>query len=264
MIAALRSEWIRIRRPRYLLVCSALAALASILATALTVSTAGSSTTAQRQGPGDAVTVAQLSQADGGSRGLLAVITLLGVIVLCLSAAAFAADHSSGMLRNLLVRHPRRGSLLAGKFAAVALLGGLMVAVAVVVSVLTSYLAVPSSVSTRDWLGADGLRALASATVNVYAATVGYALFGAVLGTLLRSPTLAVSIGLAWLLPVEQLLSSTLDSTKKWLPGQVLSAVAHGGNSSLAYGGALALAVVYLVLAAGPSVALFVRRDVMA
>ena len=79
----------------------------------------------------------------------------------------------------------------------------------------------------------------------------------------MRSSVAAVAIGIAYLLPVEQILASAVTSTAGYLPGQLLSAVAQGGTATIDYAHSLVGTLLYLALAAGVGITLFVRRDVV-
>jgi hypothetical protein len=93
---------------------------------------------------------------------------------------------------------------------------------------------------------------------------VGYGAFGMGLAIALRSPVSGIAIGVAWLLPVEALLSATVHDSASWLPGQLLSAIALGRTSSVGYPHALLLGFLYVVAVAASAAVLFRRRDVTA
>lgn len=263
MLAALRAEWVRIGRVSYLATAVGVTAAISVLFTVLTVVNSTSTSSGSR--PGDqTVTPAALSAADGSTLGVVNATNLIGVVALCLFASAFAADYSSGVMRNLLVRHPRRASLLVGKFGALAALGALIVVVALATGIVAAYLAAPSAVSTTAWLSGAGVAAIASAAVNLLAAMLGFGLVGAALGSLLRKATPAIAIGVAWMLPIEQILASTLSHAKTWLPGQLLEALAQGGTSTIGYATATGVISLYAVVGVTVALQLFQRRDVTA
>jgi hypothetical protein len=82
------------------------------------------------------------------------------------------------------------------------------------------------------------------------------------LGVTLRSPTIAIASGLAYVLPVENLLTAAWSSGREWLPGQLLSALADGGTSSVSGGHAAILLSAYMALALVGSALLIRLRDV--
>ncbi len=264
MLAAARAEWIRIGRVSYLMTAVGASGVVAVLFTALTVFNSRTSGSSSRSGPISNVTVADLSGAGGSTLGVLSAVNLLGVVALCIFASAFAADYSSGMLRNLLVRHPRRASLLAGKFAALSVLSALIVLVAVLAGIVTAYLTAPADVSTAQWLTAAGLAEIAKATGNLLLATLGFGLVGAALGSVTRRGTVAIAVGVAWTLPAEQILAGAVSATKQWLPGQLLSALAHGGAGSVGYPAAAGVLGLYAVVGITLALRLFATRDVTA
>ena len=83
-----------------------------------------------------------------------------------------------------------------------------------------------------------------------------------VLGLLLRSPISAISLGVLWLLIVENLLVAVKNSTQSWLPGSQLSIIATGGNADVSYSHALATGGAYVAVGVLVASILFVRRDV--
>jgi ABC-2 type transport system permease protein len=78
----------------------------------------------------------------------------------------------------------------------------------------------------------------------------------------LRSPGLAIALGVAWVLPAEGIITAIWRDGDRWLPGQLLSAIAHGGTSSTSYSRALLLALLYAAVIAAGTLVLFRRRDV--
>lgn len=96
---------------------------------------------------------------------------------------------------------------------------------------------------------------------------VGYSVLGLVVGQFFRSAVAAVIVGFAWLVVIEQFILTRIGpGTAPWLPGLSLSTIAGGGSSdfSITYGHGLAVAAVYLVLAAVAASVTFARREVTA
>jgi ABC-2 type transport system permease protein len=171
----------------------------------------------------------------------------------------------NGGMRNLLVRQPRRVRLLAGKLLAVA---GL-VTIAVLVSVATAAgvafpVAAGRGLDTGAWTTATGLQALASGAGDLVLATLGWGLLGAALGIVLRSPAPAVGVGVAYALPLEAILTAAWSQGARWLPGQLLGALATGGTADVTHARAAVLLAVYLAIALAAAATLFARRDVTA
>ncbi len=204
-----------------------------------------------------------LSSPKGGVLGFANVGTFLGIIALCVFAAQTAQEYTYGTLRNLLVRQPSRMKILLGKLAAMKIFAIIMVILAAAVSVSASLLLAPrAKVSTDLWFSADGKRALLETFINVIISVIGFGIVGMILGLLLRSPISAISLGVLWLLIVENLLVAVKSSTEKWMPGSNLSAIAQGGTSTLEYKHALLVGAGYLLIGGLFAAGLFKRRDV--
>jgi hypothetical protein len=95
----------------------------------------------------------------------------------------------------------------------------------------------------------------------MYLASIGYGVLGTALAIVLRSPALAVAVGVAYALPGEAIIDRLWDSGDRWLPGQLLSALAHGGTSTASYAHALLTVIIYAAIIAAGSLALFQRQD---
>lgn len=189
--------------------------------------------------------------------------TLLGVVALCIFAAQTAQEYTYGTLRNLLVRQPSRMKILFGKLAAMKLFAIAMVFFSAIVSIGLSYALAPTAkVSTSLWTNSDGRLAIQQGLLNVLISTIGFGLFGMILGLLFRSPISSISVGVIWILIIEGLLSAVVKNIDKYFPGQLLSIVAVGGTEKISY--KYALFGSYSILLSGLILVafLFKRRDV--
>jgi ABC-2 type transport system permease protein len=81
--------------------------------------------------------------------------------------------------------------------------------------------------------------------------------------SLTRSSAMAIGIGIGFLLVVEGLITIVAPDAGPYLPGGTLNTLAAGGNDQLAWGAALALVVLYGVVAATVSLAVFRTRDIV-
>ncbi len=113
IVAAFRSEWVKLKR-RNLLVGTyvGLAVAASLFAVLLFAQ-------APATGGGDLPSLVQLAKPNGLIHGVNRAAVLLGIVAFGIAATQIASEYSLGTLRQLLVRQPRRPILLAGKFLAV-------------------------------------------------------------------------------------------------------------------------------------------------
>lgn len=204
-----------------------------------------------------------LALPSGGVRGFASVGSFLGIIALCVFAAQTAQEYTYGTLRNLLVRQPSRMKILLGKLAAMKIFAIIMVVLAALVSISASILLAPrAKVNTDLWFSAAGKSAILETFINVIISVIGFGIVGMILGLLFRSPISAISLGVLWLLIVENLLVAVKSNTEKWLPGSNLSAIAQGGTPTLEYKHALIVGAAYVIFGALVAAGLFKRRDV--
>ena len=113
-------------------------------------------------------------------------------------------------------------------------------------------------ISTAAWGTSDARTSIIQTFINVVIATIGYGIFGMVLGLLFRSPISAISIGVIWTLIIEGLLSVFVDSLTKFFPGQLLAVVAQGGSEDISY--KYALFTSYGFLLGGMLIVAFLRE----
>jgi len=92
---------------------------------------------------------------------------------------------------------------------------------------------------------------------------ISYGTVGMTLGLLLRSPISSISIAVAWILVVENILSATVNGISKWLPGQLMSAIPVQFGVDFSYSRALVGSATYLLIFGTAAAILFKRRDVV-
>ncbi|MFA5943863.1 MAG: ABC transporter permease subunit [Candidatus Thermoplasmatota archaeon] len=293
MIRAFRAEWVKLLRLGQILGSWGTMVGFGLLLTILLIANAGTPAPAppectaevpdeaacaraiaeanqQSQQNGPTIAVDLIEDTDGGIFAFQATGQLLGIIALVIAAANVATEYTSGTLKALLVREPRRTVLLVGKVGALwsFILVGITLTLAV--TVLTSFLvAAGRGIDTTAWWTGDGWSALGQAYVNVVAGAFVWSLMGTMLAILFRSGFPAIGIGIAYPLVVEGLLGLVMEDVVKWMPGSVLATVAagdtqqaFGGSSGLSYETALLLALAYAAVFAAVSMGLLHRRDV--
>ena len=260
ILAAFASEWVKLRRRTLFAgTYGALAALAALF-TALVFARASNGSHGERF-----VSLAELAQPNGLVHGLNRASILLGVVAFGVAAAQIAGEYGLGTLRQLLVRQPRRPVLLVGKYLAVlTFLGGAVLAASVSGGVCAVIMAHVRGISTSAWFSGTGLADMGRAIGDIALAVAGYATLGYVVGVIVRSSVVAVIVGFVYLLPFENIFAAVVNHSDRWLPGQLLTSVAQGGNSSARYSDALITVAVYLVIAAAAAVVVFGRTDVTA
>lgn len=260
------SEWVKLRR-RGMLVATLLVIGIAALVVGLRIATAPSSPSPQGQhnglfSAGD-LTTHLLGQADGFARALGSVSTFVGAVVLSIFAFAVASEFSEATLRNLLVREPRRLRLMAGKLVALATFDLAAILAAALVSLAAATLAAHlAGVDSSTWFTGTGVGETAKGVGELFVSSLGWGLLGALLGLLLRSPAFAIAAGLAYALPLENLLLRVWSGGDRWLPGQLLNALASGGTTSASFTRAVLLITVYATAGLIAAAATFTRRDV--
>jgi len=261
MIRIVRAEWRKLRRPTLFLGTIGAALFFTGLTSTflyLMIDSAGGNSDRGRQ-----VSRGVLELSGGSVYAFASVGGLLGIIALCVFAAQTAQEYTYGTLRNLLVRQPGRVRLLFGKLIAMKIFALLMIGISAAVSIGISYfLSDRAKVSTNLWFTSDGFHEIGKTLLNVTISVIYFGIIGMVLGLLLRSPISAISIGVLWILIIENLLGAVKPVFLKWMPGNQLTTIAQGGSQDLSYTHALTLGTAYVFIGAIVATVLFTRRDV--
>ena len=256
-----RAEWRKLRRPTAflgtMLVSAGLTGLVTSLLFLLIDSPQGNSDR------GNMIAREILQLPSGLTIGFSNAAGLLGIFALCVFAAQTAQEYTYGTLRNLLVRQPRRLQLLLGKYLSMASFAIVMVILAAVVSMSLAFgLSGKAKVATDAWITSDALQELAKTFGNVLLSVIAFGTIGMILGLLLRSPISAISLGVIWLLIVENILVAVKSSLGTWMPGILISTIAVGGTDDISYTHSITMVTIYLVVSTAIVVTLFKRRDV--
>ena len=260
MLRVVRSELVRLTRPRLLLGWFGLMAVFAVMANAIMFSVVAGSTQAPT-GPGvEFPTAAELAAPGGVVAGLSAAASMFGVVTLAFWAIATGIDFQSGLIRLLASAERRRWKLLAGKALALAVVTAAATTVAMMVTTVVAPAAAESAdISTALW-GTDPSVVL-DAWANAYLAMLVWGAIGLALAVVLRSSALAISIGIGWVLVVESIVSLAMDDSS-WLPGSTMRSLAAGGNAAADYRTALGLGAVYVVVAMAFATVVMQRRDI--
>jgi len=188
-----------------------------------------------------------LESSAGIVAGLTMAADLIGIVILALWAAAVSSDYSTGWVRLTVQAEPRRWRLVAGKLLTLTVFTLVATTIATVISVIVApLLANAADVSTAAW----------STAVLVWGT------IGLTIAMVTRSAIVAIAGGIGYLMVFEGLLGLVAEEVTTYLPGSILDAVVAGGNATLAYGPALALAALFGIVAIGVSTLVFSRRDV--
>jgi len=260
------AEWRKLRRPTFFFGTMGSVVFVTGLVTSLLFLLIDAETgNADR---GNRITREMLQLADGFTIGFNSANGLLGLVALSVFAAQTAQEYTYGTLRNLLVRQPRRVRLLIGKYFSMVTFALLSVLIsAATATSLALALSGRVKVVTDAWFTSDGKIAMAHSIVNVLISTIGYGTIGMILGLIFRSPISSISIGTAYMLVVESIITIAWKPTSNWMPGSLLSVVATGGapigaENVPTYSQALLRVGLYLIGASLITATLFKRRDV--
>ena len=212
---------------------------------------------------GRIITRETLALPNGLYSGFTNFASILGTIAISAFAAQTALEYTNGTLRNLLVRQPKRFTMLVGKDVSICSFALLTVLISAIGSIGISILLAPTKdIDTSAWFSEESFRLLYSNIGNVYLSATAYGTMGMAVGIILRSPVSSISISLAWILILEGILSFTVDGLDKWLSGQLMSLIAESNGSDISYTYAVVGSGIYLLLFGGIATTLFVRRDV--
>lgn len=261
MIHVIFAEWRKLRRLTLFLGSMAVVIAVTALVTSLLFLLIDSAQGNSREG--QIVTRASLGFPHGITLGFSGSAGLLGLVALCVFASQTAQEYTYGTLRNLLVRQPRRLTLLLGKFLAMNLFALIAVILSAVVSVSLAYaLSGRARVSTAAWSTSDARVSLMHTFINVFISVIAFGTIGMILGLVLRSPISSISIGVGWLLVVESLIAVTVKKSGRWMPGQLINSIAAGGDFNANYSHAVLVLSAYLAVGVIVVSVLFRRRDV--
>ena len=270
---AFRSEWIKLSRRNTMIgFTGAMVGITLLFTFMAFMSVRGTNVGLDEQGPEAFVTSAVLSLADGSMFAMTQVAVFIGIIALALFASSLAGEFNRGTIRMLFVTEPKRIKLLAGKLSALASFVALGVGATLVASVaLGAVLAAGAGVDTTAWWTSEGLSAMGSTYVSVTGSALLTALIGAALALLTRSAAIAISVGAAYFVLGEALVSAFWTPLAKWGPAAIANALATGGEAGTTLGAtrpaiglatAALLAAGYGVVSIGIGSAVLAKRDV--
>lgn len=269
---AFRSEWIKLSRRNMWLGFGGAMMGFTLLFTVLIFLSVGGTDTGLDEGGEVLVTGEVLSLADGSLFAITQMAIFLGIIVLALFASNLAGEFNRGTIRMLFVTEPSRLKVLAGKLAALASFVGVWVAATLAASIAVgALLASGAGVDTTAWWTTEGLAAIGAGYLNITGAALVAGLLGATLAVLTRSAAIAISVGAAYFMLGESLISTFWKALGEWGPAAVSNALATGGAAGtslgavrpdVAYATAAILAVGYGLVSLAISSIVLARRDV--
>ena len=263
MTHAFGAEWIKLRRPSVLIGAAGLMVVVAAIATIVLFKSAGQVPVVSDEGT--RLSLGQLAGPVGLSRGFAEATTFIGLIVLSLFAISVAGEFTQGTIRPLLLVEPRRLRLITGKIAALLSFVALALVVAAATSMITAAIAAGTrGVSMSQWTTISAMRILLSSWSTAFLGVALWGLVGAALGLLLRSTALALGLALAWLLPLEHILSDGWTGANHWFPGLLLEGFSRGGDGIVPWIQAGLAVGAYATVLTVAGISLFVHRDVTA
>lgn len=247
--ATLRSEWtklISVRSTWWTIAAGVLLALTTTVGVAIVNGVESSDWSAAERAAFDPVGASLMG-------GLLLMFTLVVVGV-----RMGASEYASGMVRLTFAATPRRGRVLAARAA-------LLVAVTLTVGSIVTVVQYFGALSILDIYGVDaaGASGATRAVVATAALSCFLPLLGLFLSVLFRSTGGPISMVQAIII-VPTLLGGLLpagirDNVLVYLPDEAMDSITYGGE--LALGGAIAVAIAWMVLSIGSATAVLRRRD---
>ena len=262
MLGIIRSEWVKLRRPAYLWVPLGLTVFFTALVTVLSILNARSTPRLSDHGPPENL-ISDFTAAHGAVSTARGIYGLIGMIVLVIFSAAVATEFTNGTIRNLLIREPRRVRLMLGRWLALVSWAAVPVLAMVLTGLISGVIAMSSrGFSTSAWFELGGLQHIGSTIIYMWLSLALFGTFGAILAVVLKTPVAAIGIGIAYFLIVESLLGGLVSGTADWLPGNIVSSVALGGNEAHGFWDGLGLIAGYVVVLGAASLAWFNRSDI--
>jgi ABC-type transport system involved in multi-copper enzyme maturation permease subunit len=260
LLNAFRSEWILLNRKRLWLVLGAITTVYTVVATALTISTAEP----LRQQSEDGLALEALVGAGGATLAVIFSIAFAFLLVVVIFAASTGNEFTRGTLRAALTFQPHRVSLITGKLAARLLVAAIVMAGALVIGAITAAIVAPAQdIATDGWFGLSALADAGEDYLRSIAYVGGFAVIGTTIAVLLRSTPIALGVGLLWFGPIENVIGEGRDWAERWFPGMVIrSIVRPDAADAVATPAALATLGAYTAICAAVIAIVMSRRDV--
>jgi ABC-2 type transport system permease protein len=261
VIAALRSELVKLRRRRVLIVTALTTLVFAIGGAAIVLASASRTASPAARG----VTISELAEAGGGTEVFTTAVSFAGTFLFVVFVGAIAIEFSRGTFRTMLLYEPRRLRLLAGKMAGLLVFAAIVLAAAEVVTWVAAKLLAPSQdVDGSHWVSAAAFGGALTDYFSVLFWVTGYALLGMMVAVLARSVPIALAVGIAWAGPFEHLLQDAWTTADRFFPGLLLEEFVAGGTSEVSAARAFSTVTVYVLIATAIAATSFVRRDVTA
>jgi ABC-2 type transport system permease protein len=183
---------------------------------------------------------------------------LVSLVALVFGITAVAGEYRHKTITDTYLATPRRGRVIAAKFAVYTTAGVLFGVVLAITAVVATAVAFTANGGSLDLSNGDLWRTLAGGV----AVNAALAALGVCVGALIRHLAAALAAALAWIALVEGLIGELFSNLEPWLPfagAQALGRM-HGAPDISQWAGGLLLAG-YTVVFAAIALTTSVRRD---
>lgn len=184
---------------------------------------------------------------------------VVSLLALILGITAVAGEYRHKTITDTYLATPRRGRVLAAKFAVYTAVGAVVGLLLAVTAVIATAVTITANGGSLDLSNPDLWRTLAGGI----AGNPAFAAIGVSLGALIPNPAAAIATALAWIALVEGLIGELIGDLEAWLPfagGQALGRLPGAPDISQLAGGLLLAS--YTVVFAAIALTTSIRRDI--
>jgi ABC-2 type transport system permease protein len=184
---------------------------------------------------------------------------LVSLVALVFGINAVAGEYRHKTITDTYLATPRRGRVIAAKFAVYITAGTAFGVLLAITAVVATAVAITAKGGSLDLSNSDLWRTVAGGV----AINAAFAAIGVSLGALIRNLAAALTAALAWLALVEGLIGELSSDLEAWLPfagGQALARLPGAPDISQRAGGLLLVS--YTVAFAAIALSTSVRRDI--
>lgn len=224
ILAAVRAEWFKLVRRRALWVTIGLMLVLAVGIEYLLVYVVATHPPARAAGAGEALAGARtaLYPASVIRKSVANVSSLIGIFALIVGVLAQGSEYSWGTVKTAWVQLPGRSSIVLGQLTSLAVLSLIMALGLIAVDSLASYLIGALDAQSGNWPSAlDFLKGIGAAWLILYLLAV----LGLGLATAFKQSAMAIGLGLAYVLVIENLVFSLVgnlgdpwNQIQQWFP----------------------------------------------
>jgi ABC-2 type transport system permease protein len=223
-LAAIRAEWFKLVRRRALWVTIGLMLVLAVGIEYLLVYVVATHPPARAAGAGAALATARhgLYPAAVIKKSVANVSSLIGIFALIVGVLAQGSEYSWGTVKTAWIQLPGRISIVVGQLTSLAVLSLVMAVTLIAVDSLASYVIGSLDTQAANWPSIlDFLKGVGAVWLILYLLAV----LGFGLATVFRQSAMAIGLGLAYVLVIENLVFSLLgnlgepwNQIQQWFP----------------------------------------------